>query len=315
MAADYHLRVNYVNSANANQLGTGNLALANQNGQSLSTSALGTANASVDRWSIVMDMLAQSRAKDKSDASAESGGGGLPGGSGKRLSKQLDKFKSAAWSAAAASKHQRHYQQQQQQQVSPHDMSSSEIVDRQQQLVATNSSPLASTGSSVHQQQQQQQLYSQAPSHHLDHNHINRPVGGGYLDSVGVARVGGLHPNDPQQQQSGGPLHIHQTKSLPIGQAQQPLTGIQPTLGGGFAMVGQSNQQQQHPMDPDSMVALQQPPVQQHLTHQQQQQQQHHQPQQPMPYQLLNIGNQQAQSTSGKFILRFSLLVLYDDII
>lgn len=95
----------------SNRLGA-NLTLASQSdGKSLSTSALGNA-ANVDRWGVVMELLAESRKKEKEQAyqvkeQQQQQKQQELGAQGKRNSKQLDKFKLAAQSAAAATKHQR----------------------------------------------------------------------------------------------------------------------------------------------------------------------------------------------------------------
>lgn len=291
-------------------LSSSNLSLANQNGgKSVSTSALqagpslaaAAANVSVDRWVVVMDLLNESRRKDKESQLAEASGGGselAAGGggssSGKRHSKQLDKFKSAAKSAAAASRHQ--YMQQQynstgMQQLGP---SSSSPLSHQYNSAAdpapdSNNNPALLAGDNYLQQQQQMQQQM----------HLLQPGSGGEA---------GLH----QQQ----PLLLHHTKSLPVGsKQQQQLVGpMQPQP---HALIGRGlvhHIGQLPPGVPMSMVGHE--PAHSSSTgagsplpanfgqgHQRQplQQQQQQQQQQPYQQQLLNISSQQIQSTSGEY--------------
>lgn len=300
MEAEYHLRVaglgntsyGTLGASNMMNLSTGNLAMANHDGKSVSTSALGTTTAaSVDRWAVVMDLLAQSRKKPDKENADESKGPLEPGGSssaaGKRHSKQLDKFKLAAKSAAAASKHQHlHYLQQRQQQLSPtsgapatgqnptiQDGSQSPQhrggYSLQQQIGGANSNPLS------HQ-------YPGAAANPMHHHHMIPQVGteltGPFIGSV-VAPPGGVLSN-ANDQQTGAAMLLHHAKSLPVGKLAangQQIDGGQQLPG---AIMG-------------NVLAPPNDIVQPGSSQQQQQQQ-------PMPYQLLNIGAQQLQSTSGK---------------
>lgn len=298
MEADYHLRVaggglHPYGTLGANammNLSTGNLAMANHDGKSVSTSALGTTTAaSVDRWAVVMDLLAQSRKKTHRENADGSDKGAIEGSSslGKRHSKQLDKFKLAAKSAAAASKHQHYYLQQRQQQLSPTPPISGLHSDQavQSQVEQGGSQSPQQRGNYQSQQYQvapaMQQQQQQQHHHHNIMPQVAGELTGGFIGQMPLGRVvappGGVHGN--AEQQTGPSMHLHQAKSLPVGQLAA-VTGQQ-----------QLDSTQQHP-------GVHMGDVIQPGTSQQQPQQQ--QQQLPMPYQLLNIGAQQLQSTSGK---------------
>lgn len=245
-------------------LSTGNLALANQNGKSVSTSALGRPETSVDRWSVVMDLLAQTRFKEAP--------GGEPAdsgtlSSGKRHSKQLDKFKLAAKSAAAASKHQRHYIQQQQAQGNPTDGPQLSAVSQQY--------------AGVH-------LGSAAPAAEPAAYLVSNPAAG-QLARQAAAPVAGPQsaptssgPGDQQQQQQTANMLVHHTQSMPVGKlapvgAHQQQAAERGPYEGPIGLGG-------HTAPGD--VAGAGGHMQQTIAN----------------YQLLNIGAQQLQSTSGECV-------------
>lgn len=283
---EHHLRVtNAYTSATLSgsammNLSTGNLALANKNGKSVSTSALGTSSAtSVDRWAVVMDLLAQSRRQTPTGGRQEATETGLSGLDGsnlgsKRHSKQLDKFKLAARSAAAASKSQRGAHTKLQQ-VAPSQPPSNQI---------RSSSPGGPTSS--------------VPLQVSNSNPIGTPAGGQaggqqyhQLDTSFLSHTQ-LMTGEPDSPTAS---HLHQTKSLPVGGKQALPVGQEQLLmmssvhhqhqpaythhaASLMQQAGQANQAQ--PASSAGSLAAH------HFQHQ------HHQ--------LLNIGTQQIHSTSGK---------------
>ena len=259
-------------------LSTGNLALANQNGKSVSTSALPRPEASVDRWSVVMELLAQSRRKE--EAEGMGGGGehlqaeGGPGAGPKRHSKQLDKFKLAAKSAAAASKHQRHWQQQQQQQQQPQQQQ-----PQQPQRAKSPSSPASPA----------QPPELTGPGALLGHQFVaGRPeashqAAGGQSQlacQVAPSSLGG------QLEQAAPNMLVQHTKSLPVGK----LAPGQQTQPSGELRAGYEPAQQQLALGGPGAGHL--GPAAAAAAAQQQQAM--------AGYQLLNISQQQLQSTSGE---------------
>lgn len=280
-------------------LSTGNLALANQNGKSVSTSALGQRpEASVDRWSVVMDLLAQSRLADsnsKGALKAEGEPGELAAGA-KRHSKQLDKFKLAAKSAAAASKHQRHQLKQQQEMAANYKAGSGALgsLGPHQQAAATSTTTGAAAAAARAQLAAQVAPGSGVSSMGAGSSGVGGQSSGAPASANQVVDATGVSTSSPASQAG-----IHHTKSLPIGKLppQQPpyQFDVMGNLIGhpaGLLPAGE----QQHLMHPQQQQ-------QQHQLHQQQQHHHHQQQQQQQPpanYQLLNISQQQLQSTSGK---------------
>lgn len=272
-------------------LSTGNLALANKNGKSVSTSALGTSSAaSVDRWAVVMDLLAQSRRSTPTGGRQEAGDQGLsslePAGlSAKRHSKQLDKFKLAARSAAAASKSQRVAHgnlqsgptNQQATHSSSNQMRSNSPAAGSVPLQMSNSIPIGPPTSGP--------AGGQQPYHQLDTSFLGH-----------TQLMAG-------EQSSPTATHLHHTKSLPVG-GKQSLPVSQEQL---MMMSGAHQQTYAHHMQQTQPAQAQQP-QQVPLHHQQPSSslanahgsRQGAHPVQHQHHQLLNIGAQQIHSTSGK---------------
>lgn len=177
-------------------LSNGNLAQANKSGKSVSASALpsaadslaaaAAASATVDRWAVVMNLLAQSRGKTTPvQADAQSPNRLTTDEAGrpqKRHSKQLDKFKLVAKSAAEVSRHLRH--------------SNSGLSESQDLLLQLQQ-----------QQQQPQQQPQQQQQQHASPQ--SRPQ---YQQQVELQLV-----NAPAIGQQQSAVHLNATKSLPIG--------------------------------------------------------------------------------------------------
>jgi hypothetical protein len=294
---DHHLRPHFAIGSAAGpgglahnhmmNLSTGNLALANQNGKSVSTSALqNRPESSVDRWSVVMDLLAQSRQKKEANADE------LGATSGKRHSKQLDKFKLAARSVG---KQQRHHAVGQPAQLDV-DQPAHQTVG---QTASAGGPPSmgGATGTAAgyqQQQQQQQQQYATESGGAGGPARAPQQGGSGRLLSAGNKQLEA--PTQPQ------PLLVHHTKSLPVGQLPQNVQqqqqaphqlydGPQPAIGlGHHALQMQAYGEGPLAAGPTLSNPIPQP------------QHQHQQagPVDRHPYQLLDLGFQQIQSTSGK---------------
>lgn len=297
-----HLRPNAYQAMN---LSTGNLAMSNQNGKSASALQLQQPlvasggqrpETSVDRWSVVMELLAQSRKK-------QGAGVGESGATGKRHSKQLDRFKHAARSAAAVTKHQRQHGERSlletlaaspapgslSVQAEAREMASREASEQTVGAAGSNANAGGNylvPGSLVSSSSKQQQLTRQQVA---------------AADQSGSAADGSL-----QQPVQATSLLIQHTKSLPVGAAGSKLApssnGAHFAANANEQILGTQQQQQhfEHQKQYFTTASMSTQPTVHSRAHgagshapQQQQQQ---------PYnQLLNISSQQLQSTSGKW--------------
>ncbi|KAG9510892.1 SH3 and cysteine-rich domain-containing protein [Fragariocoptes setiger] len=207
--------------ASGQQLGCGNLALANKNGKSVSTGALGPTGltaTSVDRWAVVMSLLAQSRqdgtkSRSRSNNSNNADANGQAGATG---SKQLERFRTMA-KAAAHSQHVMQQESQRQQQ-------------QPQQTHFIASSNQSNNNDSATSDAQQRQQYHHAPPTQL---HLQQtqslPLGGAPLVEPPWSMAGA----------GGGPAH---GLARPAHSAHPSLMGAPPQQ--------QQQQQQQHRAPP-----------------------------------------------------------------
>jgi len=271
---------------------------------------------SVDRWAVVMELLAQSRKKPGEPGSEGSGS------AGKRHSKQLDKFKLAARSAAAVSKHQRQR---------------GELLHQTGLLAAATPSPTPTVVGATQPEKEGNLDLATQQRHKIElgpeHQH---QTGGYFAPELGGSSV--VNTQHQQQQQgsqevtqaslpsgatgnesrtSQASVLVHHTKSLPIGgdMADKPVAhGVGLLMPTNEQMNFQRQQQyysppmatqqqtahpQAHSSGPhgqQSMLTHSDPynHYQLHQDHLQEQQRgQSH-------GQLLSISSQQLQSTSGK---------------